>query len=170
MSSAHFKFEHFAIVVFQDGALCVRCLLRGLVIAIRFNTTVDHLSGRFALIGETVQSAVRVNGNWMFVLVQAPARKVKLVRTCVSNIAVTGVPIPVEIVMTAFLIVGSIGGRAQPTVVMKGGRRGAVFRDAIGVASFVAYATGHVHFPYATVVEELDGFYDAGHGTVIQPY
>src|SRR5690606_20116300 len=62
----------------------------------------------------------------VFVLLQPPSGNVKLMRSLVASVPIAGIPMPVPVVMTSFLIIRSVLCWTEPHIVMQSFRRTAI--------------------------------------------
>src|SRR5687768_15156531 len=97
----------------------------------------------------------------MFILVKTPARNIELVRPGVPGVAIAGVPIPVPVIMTPLLVIGTVRRGSEPAIVVESSGRLAVFRHAIGVACLEAKRAGHVEFANPAAVQKCNRLPDA---------
>ncbi len=121
-----FKLEHSPVAVFEYRGLSIGRLLGSLVASICFHSAVHHLPGSPGFVflpAKTVQTARTVDRNRVFVQVHSPACQIELVRPRVPGVSVSGIPVPVPVVVTPFFVVRAIGRGTQPTVVVESGRR-----------------------------------------------
>src|SRR5690606_2536247 len=100
ISSSGLKFQYFSIRIFKHGSLGIGGFLGAFL-------------GRYAK-----DAAHGLYFYWMFVLVKSPPRHIKLMRSLISGIPVSGIPVPVPIVVSPFFVIGPIGSRSQPKVVI----------------------------------------------------
>ena len=104
----------------------------------------------------------------MDLLVHAPPGNIKLVRSLVAGVAVAGSPVPVPVIMPLFLIVGPVGCRTQPQVVIKCGWRFPVLGNTERIPWLEAQAPGHINVTNAAIVQESHGLHDALAGTALE--
>src|SRR5690606_25072502 len=110
-----FKFKDFTVPVFYCCGLGIG----------RFLGTFPGIN--------TIYASCGIHGNRVFIFVQSPSRHVKLVGALVAGIAVSGIPMPVPVVMTPFFVVRTVRSRTEPFVVVQGRRWRTVLGNSEGI-------------------------------------
>src|SRR5690606_20657529 len=136
------KFQNLAIIISEGGRLSIGCFL-----------------GTFGR-ADAVNTPRRVYGYRVFIFVEAPAGYIKLVRTLIPGISISGIPMPMPVVMPSFFVVRSILGWSEPHIVVETFRWPAIGRNSKRIPGFETGPPGHVHVSYSSFMKKFHRFPD----------
>jgi len=144
VEASDLELEDFAVGVFKDGCLGIGGFLGTLV------------SGVFEI------AAAGTDFDRMFVFIQAPSGNIHLVHTLVADVTVACVPVPVPVIVEAFLVEWLILSGSEPEVIMHALWDGAVGDSSEGLARLVTKSFSHVDIAKLAFAEEFHSIYYVG--------
>src|SRR5687767_13099589 len=91
----------------------------------------------------------------MLILIQSPTGDIKLMRTLIPCVAITGVPEPMPVVMNFLFIVRLMRSRTKPLIIMQSCRRRTIRGNAERIAGLDAKAARHIDITNPTFMQKF---------------